>query len=239
MRANYLLIAALLCLSSAPSLAAVAHDATGTAECVGASPLSCATLTVGTISNGVVAALVAWTGSSAPTQSATDNGTTMTLVGTQFSAAHTDGTTLFCLKAPAAGVHTIIVTQTGGGEIHLIGASFSGANQTTPCDNYTSSTDQAGTTGSLPITSASGNAAVSVQTQGDDAINAVSNTQIVIDNSGPSISISGNYATGSTNPTLTATANSSVSWQMGGMDIAAAGGGGAVTHLRLQKDVGQ
>lgn len=231
-----------LCLCGGAE-AAVAHDATGTGVCVsGTSPVSCTTLTVGSISNGALVVIIDYAAAAAQTAiTATWNGTSMTRIGGQFSVAHDNGTEMFCLVAPTAGAQTLTVTMTATSlsEIHVIGTSFSGADQTTPCKNFTSATDQTATTGSLTVTSTTGDQTVAVQSQGDDAISSVNNTQIVIDNSGPLISISGNYASGSSTVAMTATAGSSVPWQMSGLDVAAASGGGAVFHSRLLRDVGQ
>lgn len=236
---------ALVLIWLAPAHAAVAFDAKSATSCSSAtSPATCPTfMTVGTITNGVLAIFVNYNANAALTgSSVTWNGSSATLVGNQHSGGATSaGTAIFCLKAPAAGSNTLVVsiTATSLNEIHAIAASFSGADQTTPCKNYNSTTDQVATTASVTVTSAVGDIPAAVQAQSDVNVNSVNGTPILIDNTGPTNSISGNYGVGAASVSLTATGSGSATWQSSGIDIAAASGGGATINERTMMGVGQ
>jgi hypothetical protein len=243
-RAALLLVLLLVCGWYRPSSAAVAFDATGTAACDGAtSPVACSTLTIGSGSNRALVVLVDFGGSAvAPAVAVTWGGTALVSLGTQFSTGQTIGTALLCLAAPASGNQILSATVTGVGvtEIHVIGVSFTGANQTTPCQNFTSATDQTATTASLTVTSATGDQVVAVQAQSNVGVNSVNNNQVVIDNNGPAITLSGNYANGASTVAMTATGSGSTIWQTSGVDVAAAGGGApAPTPTQLLMGIGQ
>ena len=216
--------------------AAVAFDAKGTADCTSTTAtVTCSTLTIGAGgSNYALVAYVSYANNSLPTSvTATWNGTSMTRIGTlQYSSTLSIGTAVFCLPAPTSGSHPLVITINGtiaSPEVHTIGASFTGADQTTPCKNATTLTDFSGTTGTLTVTSATGDIATGSWTQNFTTINTMSGTIIVTDDSGPNTGMYANYAPGAATVALTATANGSASWQGTGIDIAAAGGGGGAT----------
>ena len=63
--------------------------------------------------------------------------------------------------------------------------------------------------------------------QGQTTIASTNGTTVIVDNSGPNISIAANYNTGAATVAMTSTAPSAT-WEMSGADIAAASGGAAV-----------
>ena len=239
-----LFLALALCLGVLPAKAAVTFDAKGTAACdvsSASSPvtLNCSTLTIGSsLSNSVLVVGVSYgRANNTTTLTATWNGTSMgSVVG--FSYAPSAGMAIFCLPNPASGNHTltIVMTVSGGGEIHAMGASFAGANQTTPCQNYNGVTNPASTaTITVPVTSATGDLVVGVYENGSVAQGAsnpnLSGTPLTTygnDFNGPNNSFEMNYAPGAATVNLTDTgAGAAADWVGGGVDILAASGGGA------------
>lgn len=227
-----LLLAFIVC---SPAWAAVAFSSKGTAECHAASnTVTCATETVGTgLTNPVLVAYVVYSdNTSAATLTATWNGTSMTQVGSVYDTTNHLGTAIFCLAAPATGAQSLVTTDTSTNsfEIHAIAAAFTGANQSTPCKNATSSSNQA-SPGSLTITSATGDYATAVFTQAQTSgITLNGTTSIVNSDSGPNQGIYAEASTGASTVTLTATA-ASAKFAGEGVDIAAAGGGSPVHGL--------
>lgn len=242
MRIRRLLLAALFCLGAAPAWAAVAFDAKSTAACDAvASTISCSTLTIGAgLTNSAVVIYLNFNSPAAPTLTATWNGTTAPIVGTaQWSATgNLTGTAIFCLAAPASGNHAIAISATGTvmTELHVSGASFQGVNQTTPCKNAATITDSVGmtpaapnATGTIAVTSATGDLATAIFAQIEQLTSSSNGTTLNITNAGPQSGYVNNYVTGTATASLTGTASGTVNnWEITGVDIAAAAGGGAV-----------
>lgn len=243
-------LALALWLACFPAWAAVAFQAKGTGACNVASNVgTCTTLTIpGGGTKVALAVVVAYTGPSIVTAATTTwGGTAMTLVtGTPSFSVNHSGTVMFCLAAPATGAQTLSVNLSapaGITEIHMIGASFTGVDQATPCRNGVSATPatSGGAVGSITVTSAIGNIPVAVFSQGDASDISTNGTTIVIDDSGPSVGITSNYNTGAATVAMTTTPGSgAVKWGISGLDLLAdSGGGGAVLHQRTLTGVGQ
>lgn len=211
---------------------AVAFDAKGTVKDVVVSSLTDTSLTIGT--GGSNYALVVYVCSQstigAPTYTVTWNGVTVPLVGTPtWVAASSGGTALFCLAGPATGNHTLSVSTSVhvAGELHVIAASFTGVDQTTPAQNPASATGQTNTTATISVTSATGNIATAIFAQDQQPNNSTNGTNIVLNNVGPGMGCAANYIAGSATATLTATAGGSATdWTISAMDLLAASGGG-------------
>jgi hypothetical protein len=239
-----------LATADRPALAAVAFDAKGAAGCdFSAATGSCTTLTIGSgLTNSALVVYVSYNSTTAlTTSSVTWGGTTVPLVGSStFSSAQHTGTAIYCLANPSSGNKTLSATLNGltSPEIHFIGASYSGANQSTPCTNYASSVDKCSpggcATDSITVTSASGDIATAAHTQTQQFDNATNGTTIVLDDAGPNTDLVVNYIAGSApNVALTATSNGTTSvWQISGVDIAAAGAGVACRPTRLTLGAG-
>ena len=210
----------------------VTFDAKGTAACdTTSSPLTCTTLTVGTGGSNYALVVYAtyYAGAQATVLTATWNGTSVPNVLNAYGTIQDVGVAVWCLAAPASGNKTLSISITASGlaEIHAIAASYTGANQTTPCANATSYFSPSGpgtTTGTITVTSATGDIATAEFSQGQTSESGMNGTVIVInDDAGPNVDFNANYIAGAATVNLTCTASSgTASWAIGAVDIQAA-----------------
>jgi hypothetical protein len=146
---------------SLPAQADVAFDATANGAVISGTSIGDFTLTIGSISNGTVVVWFGWGETGEPTSiTITVGGNPPTLVsGTTSNQDDLVGTSMYCLATGSdTGAQTVSVSWTGTNSAVAVATSFSGVDQTTPCQNGT----QAGyifsaTSASLAITSATGN----------------------------------------------------------------------------------
>jgi hypothetical protein len=131
----------------------------------------------------------------------------MTQIATLSSSAANEGTAqIWGLVAPTSGNKVLKVTNANTAtDIYLDAMCFTGVDQTGGTTSFPHSTSGFATTatGSLPITSASGNYTVSGYS-GGSTVNTVSQTLLSNDHSGNNTNYAGQYAAG---PTVTHTYN--------------------------------
>lgn len=239
-----LLLVFALCLASAPAWAAVAFDSKNTVACngTGTSPetLTCTSTkspTVGSGSNRALAVMALWVSSGGnPTVTGTWNGTSLgTILGTSaFSGGQSGGTGIFCLANPASGNNTLTITATGTGvaELHAISMSVTGADQTTPCQNYQGIGDQASSsTPTVTVTSATGDIAFGMVANNATFFTSCGPTQLLFDTTGPNFGYGGSYGAGASTVAISCTLSGGPAVnQLSGADFKAAGGGGGSNH---------
>lgn len=205
---------------------AVVFDAKGTATGDGTSPLSFSTLTIGTGTNRALFVGIVYINSLTPNPTATWNGTSVPLIVNNYDSGSNFGSAVFALANPASGTNALVITGTGAAEIHAIGVSFTGVDQTTPAQNSNSNTQFFITSGSLAITSAVGDMVF-----GSWALSSVltANSGTLVGSSaiGPSVDFAANYDAGASTVTLTTTGTgTSTVFVSAGVDIKASTGGG-------------
>lgn len=240
-------------LIAAPAWAAVAFDSKQTAVCAtsGTSPLTLTCTgtgspTVGSGSNRALAALVVWTSTGANPTSITGtwNGTSLgTILGTSaWSGSMSGGTGLFCLANPAAGNNTLTITATGSAvsELHTSSFSVTGADQTTPCQNYQGIGDQAtSTTPTIAVVSATGDIPFSIIANNSAPFTSCGPTQLLIDDVvGPNFGFGSAYGVGAATTNISCVLGSTSPNQVSGADFKAAGGGGGTACARSRIGVG-
>lgn len=230
------LLALLLCLAAAPAWGVVAFDSKNTAICDSATTtVSCTSTkspTVGAGANRALAVLVVYSSGSgiAPTAyGATWNGTVVPLVGqSAYSIGAAGGTAVLCLAAPASGNNTLIVTPVGitVTELHVVSFSVTGADQTTPCQNYQGIMDQAtSSTPTITVTSASGNIPFAIFANPNVVFGATAQTLLIEDSSiGPQFGYGANYGVGAATTALSFSLSGSSVNQISGADFKAAAG---------------
>lgn len=236
-----LLLAAALWLIAAPAWAAVAFDSVQSAACTttGASPLtltctSTKSPTVGSGSNRALAVMVVWTSTGANPTSITGtwNGTSLgTILGTSaYSGSQSGGSGILCLANPATGNNTLTITATGSSvaELHSISFSVTGADQTTPCQNYQGIGNQATTTTpTIAVVSAVGDIPFAVIANNSAPFTSCSPTQLLIDTAvGPNFGLGGAYGVGAATTNISCLLGSSTPNQLSGADFKAAAAGG-------------
>lgn len=134
----------------------VTFDASGFTANSGASPSTSTPITVGSGSNRALAVYVNQrTGTLVSVSSVTWNGTNMTLIGTDTSAAGTD--TIYGLVNPAAGANNLVVTFVGGGTVSVAAMSVTGACQTGGATTFTNYTVNSSTSALATVTVPSAN----------------------------------------------------------------------------------
>ena len=213
----------------------VAFDAKGTADLYTAAPgganIDFTNLTIGSIQNGVVVALVTYVATTSQTFTVTwDQGGTnlaLTKIGEKEVGADTRWATLWGAVGPVSGNKTLRVTTTAGmSQVTVDAISFSGASQvggTTTFANLNSAT-ATGATASVTITSNSNDMVVAnmVAAVGTATWSSVNNNQIYIENTSVNAPAAGNYASGAASVTMQGTlSNASWAWAILGVDIAA------------------
>lgn len=235
------IFAALCCLFAGHAHAVVAFDAKQTAVCAttGSSPLTLTCTgtgspTVGSGSNRALGVMVVWTSTSANPTSITGtwNGTSLgTILGTStYSGSQAGGTGIFCLANPASGNNTLTVTATGSTvtELHSIAFSVTGADQTTPCQNYQGIGNQAtSATPTIAVVSAVGDVPFAVIANNSVSFTSCSPTQLLLDIVvGPNFGLGGAYGVGAATTNISCSLGGSSPNQISGADFKAAGGGG-------------
>lgn len=234
-----LLLAAMCCQ---PTQAQVAHDASGTALCSTNTtpPLTCTTLTVGSGANRVLTVFVSYNSTAAISSSTvTWDGVSMgEPIVDVFSAGNFIGAAIYCLANPVSGNQTLSVNFSAGTlvSISAVAASFTGANQITPCQNTNTLLDFTGTTASLAVTSATNDIPIAMFVRNDGGGSNNGTTIFSSDAPGVADGLYSAYTTGVSSFTFTATAASQV-WEAAGLDIASATA--AISHRRLLLGVGQ
>lgn len=175
--------------------------------------------------------------------SATWAGTTCSFIGSINQLSGLYSLSLFGLVNPALGTgHTFAFTPTGtigaANDVYIVGASFSGVNQTggsTSFPNFNSKTSNGSAVLSqtLAITTASGNYTFCASSNGNSGSSTAStpgtNNQVFIDNTDPGGAGSGSMAainsSTSTSTTYTFSMSPNDFLAMSGCDILAAAGG--------------
>lgn len=184
-------------------------------------------LTIGSISNGVLVAWVSHNGTAASETVIWDPAganQSLTLIKEQIQAAGTPRVRLYGLVNPTSGNKILRTTWTGSDEFYITLASFSGANQTGGATTFPNSIGATGTstTAAVTVTSATGNLVIANHITDQAAITAVNNTQVFLDTTNTITSGAGNRAAGAATVTLNATLGNSGRWASCGCDIAVA-----------------
>lgn len=215
--------------SLGPALAAVAVDATGTADTLtnNATAATFTNITVGSGSNRALVVLFEWGqgGTTAPTNVActwdTAGGSptnqAMTAITGTANSRSTTGpnrisySVLFGLVAPTPGNKTLTCTWTTAGYVYLNAISFTGVAQAGGATSFPNGTNAVGITAnpSVTVTSAVGQYVVGGGSN-FASVSAINNTSLFIDNTGAQNNGFGNYATGAATVTLTATAAANI-----------------------------
>lgn len=221
--------------------AVVAFDSKQTAVCAttGASPLTLTCTgtgspTVGSGSNRALGVMVVWTSTSANPTSITGtwNGTSLgTILGTSaYSGSMAGGTGILCLANPATGNNTLTITATGStvSELHVSSFSVTGADQTTPCQNYQGISNQTTTTTpTIAVVSAVGDIPFAMIASNNASFTSCSPTQLITDDVvGPNFGFGSAYGVGASTTNISCLVGSTTSGQLSGADFKAAGGGG-------------
>lgn len=225
-----------------PLQMAVAPDAAGTAQihlgaAPGSSPFNDTSLTIGAISNGLLAVVAfidaAHTGS---ISGMTWNGVALTQTAHANNASASSGgatADIWTLLNPATGAHTLAVsfTNTGGFSVDLkfIARSYSGVNQTGGATSFPHTLQTTGNTNSAggTLASATGNYTIGGAITEATSLTAA-NTSLMNDTQDV-INVSAQEATGAASVSMTWSLSATDQWAAVGIDIAAAGGGGGFT----------
>lgn len=243
-----LLLALALLVWATAAHAVVAFDSKQTVACTttGASPLTLTCTgtgspTVGSGSNRALAVMVVWTSTGANPTAIVGTWNTIQPLGTilgasAYSGSMSGGTGIFCLANPASGNNTLTITATGSAvsELHSIAFSVTGADQTTPCQNYQGIGDQAtSATPTIAVVSAVGNIPFAVIANNNVGFNSCSPTQLLIDIVvGPNFGLGGAYGVGAATTNISCSLTGSSPNQVSGADFKAAGGGGPTLDVQ-------
>ena len=143
-------LAGLLLVSTGTACAAVVVDASSSAKKTTSGTLSW-THTVGAGTNREIIVGVVSDGTVNLPSSVTWNGSALTLIGTVQNATYGDSdknakVSVWALKAPTSGTHTISVTLASGSAFVAGATSFTGVDQTTPYSGFTTTTGTSGVT---------------------------------------------------------------------------------------------
>lgn len=193
-------------------------------------------LTIPAGSNLAIAVMIWWSTTIIPTiTGATWNtSTNLSLLGSSNASngGISTSSAVYCLAAPTTGTHNAAITWTGSQEYHIIALSFSGADQTTPCQNAATVTNIAAAASPITgtVTSATGDIVIAMAAENCTNITTVSGTTIATDNTtGGNLAVSANYTTGAATVSPTFAFAGTCGWSFVGADIKAAGGGGVGT----------
>jgi len=171
----------------------VVFDAQSTADSSAAavSAINHSNITVGPSANRALVVQLVWSNKAITNESVTYDSGGSNQSCTLIKEANTLGTVgraaLYGLVAPTSGKLTLNATWTGLSDVYIAAASFSGVNQTggaTTFPHSATGTTLGGSSVSVAITSAAGNAVVAVCASDVD-VSSVNNTQIFLDNATP------------------------------------------------------
>lgn len=221
-----------------PIVSAVAFDAKSTADTLsGASVLTVtnANLTIGTISNGALIAILLLDNHLPASAAVTWNGVNCPLIGTINTASGNNGRVdLYGLVNPASGNHSLVATWlTTSCQAMLYGVSFSGVNQTGGTTSFAHFGSSATATAapSVAITSATGNAVVGAfTTDAPGTISSTGNTNLFIDNGGANIDGAAEYASGAASVSVSGAVTAIGNCAIAGVDLVAAVAAGATPY---------
>lgn len=220
---------------------AVAVDANATADSTanGVTSINHANLTIGAGSNRALVVGINWAGSVSAITLRWDSAGTNQSMALITGATAINGTAEFAnmwgLVAPTSGNKNLACAWTTAKDVVVNGTSWTGVDQTGGATSFpggAGASAGSGTTASVTVTSAVGDAVQAAHTLGNTC-SAVNNTQLYRDNNPANISGAGNRAAGAASVAMTATLTSA-GWASAGTSIKAdAGGGGRTTKNTL------
>ncbi len=221
----------------------VVFDAQGTTDALAnaATSVDFTNLTVGTGANRALVVTLAFSNQAITGLTVTwDNGGTnqaCTLIGAINSGGINGRAVLYGLVAPTSGAKTLHVAWTGSTSVTVSAVAYTGVDQTggtTSFAHFNSASASSGSSVSVTITSAVGNAVVASQAIGNTTFTSVNNTQVYIDNSPAVGSAAANRAVGAATVTMTGALPTSDDWAIVGVDIVAAAGAAVAGEYSTQ-----